>query len=265
MAEFKCERCLCVFDRKFNLVRHQNRKIQCKSVVLQKDDIPDMQFFVDKIKHMENEITKIKHMEDEITKMKKTINQQKNIINKQNKTINKHNVDNSKNVVNNVNNSKNVVNNVDNSTNVVNVMAFGKEDISFISDEKYKSLMNRGYAAPSAMTEHVHFNKDKPENHNIYVSNKKDKKYINVFDGEKWNVRMTKDVIEELKLNASELIKAKIDLLDPNNKKDAVILKKINRFIDSYDDEDESLNKFDEYYELMFYNNRDMVKKTHNL
>ena len=245
MVEYTCERCLCSFNKKSNYMRHQNRKKQCSKVIIQDSESNNTDLLLNKIKDMEQ---KMKDMEKDTINMKK-------IIDRQNKTITKYekcNIDNS-------------TNNIDNSTNVINVIAFGKEDLSFITDANYKQIMNRGYAAPCILTEHIHYNKDRPENHNIYVSNKKDKKYIHVFDGNKWNVRLTKDIIEELKLNASELIKSKIDLLDPNNKQEANILKKIKRFIESYEKDDKNLNDFDKNYELMFYNNRDMVKNTHSM
>lgn len=245
MVEYKCERCMCVFNKKSNFMRHQNRKNICKPINVHQIENDNVNILMDKIKHMEQQMKK---MEKDTSEMKKKIKSQHKTINMQNKTINKYEKC-----------------NVDNSTNVMNVIAFGKEDLSFISDAKYKHIMNRGFAAPSALAEHVHYNKDRPEYHNIYVSNKKDKKYIHVYDGNKWVIRLTKDVIEELKINASELIKSKMKLLDPNNKQDAGILKKIKRFVDSYDNDDEDLNNFDEHFELMFYNNREMVKQTHSL
>lgn len=250
MVEYTCERCLCVFNKKSNYQSHLNRKNKCKQVEVQKPNDDEIKLLVDEIKSMKKEMFK----------MRKTIETQNKTI----RNYEKCNVDNSTGKTNNT------TNNIDNSTNkttnnITNVIAFGKEDLVFISDAKYKQLMNRGYAAPSAFTEHVHLNKNKPEFHNLYISNKKDKKYIHVYDGEKWVIRFTKDVIEELKINASELIKSKIDLLDPHNKQDAAILKKINRFIDSYDNDDDCVDNFDEHYELMFYNNRQMVKNTHNM
>ena len=251
MVEYTCERCKCTFSKKYVYECHLNRKIPCKPIPCN-ISVDDFQSIMTEMNKMKERINDIDKMEQQIKDMKKTID-------KQNKTITKYEKCSINNSIDNL-----TVNNIDNSSNVLNVIAFGKEDLSFISDESYKKIMNRGYAAPSILTEHVHYNPNRPEYHNVYISNKKDKKHIHVFDGNKWVVRVTKDVIEELKLNASELIKAKMDILDPKNKKDASILKKIKRFVDSYDN-DESLNDFDENYELMFYNNREMVKNTHSL
>ena len=252
MVAYTCERCLHTFKRKSAYDDHLKRKIPCQ-IIKQHVSIDEFQIMMCEMNKMKEQMKDMNNMKEQIKDMKKTIYQQNKIINKYEKC----NIDNST----NVNNSTNV----DNSTNVMNVIAFGKEDLSFITDANYRKIMNRGYAAPSVLTEHIHYNKNKPEYHNIYVSNKKDKKHIHVYDGEKWNVRMAKDVIEELKINASELIKAKMDLLDPNDRQDACILKKVKRFVNSYDNDDKSLNDFDDNYELMFYNNREMVKSTHGL
>jgi hypothetical protein len=197
------------------------------------------------------EMTKMKeqisNQNKEMKKMKKTIDMQKNII---------HNSNN-----NNSNNNSNNNNTFDKCNITQNIIAFGKEDLSFISDAMYKKILNKGYAAPKALTEHIHFNKNKPEYQNVYMSSKKNKKYVTVNNGEKWIERFKKDVVEELKIVASEIIKSKANMLDPKNEIDNKIKTKISRFIESYDNEDEEkLNKYDDDIDLMLYNNRDMIK-----
>ena len=41
----------------------------------------------------------------------------------------------------------------------------------------------------------IHFNPRKPENHNIYISNIKNK-YIMVYDGDKWNLSNQNETID---------------------------------------------------------------------
>jgi hypothetical protein len=180
-------------------------------------------------------MNKIKEMEKEMKEMKNTIDGQKKIIN--------------------------ATNNYDKCIITQNIIAFGKEDLSFISDAMYRKILNKGYAAPKALTEHIHFNKDKPEYQNVYMSSKKNKKYVTVNNGEKWIERFKKDVVEELKIVASEIIKSKVNMLDPKNEIDNKIKTKISRFIESYDNEEtDILNQYDDDIDLMLYNNRDMIK-----
>jgi hypothetical protein len=238
MVVHTCERCLCTFNKKSSYNDHVKRKIPCK-LVKQNEEHGEIQLMLTEMNKMKQKINKIEQMEEQMKEMKKTIDSQKKIINGNNYNYDKCNITN-------------------------NIIAFGKEDTSFISDAMYKKILNRGYAAPKALTEHIHFNKDKPEYQNVYMSSKKNKKYVTVNDGEKWIERFKIDVVEELKIVASEMIKSKVNILDPKNEIDNKIKTKISRFIESYDNEDnDKLNRYDEDIDLMLYNNREMVKNTH--
>jgi hypothetical protein len=205
-----------------------------------------------------NEITimmdKINKMEKEMKEQNAQMKEMKKIINSQNKIINTNNYE-----------KCNVTQNE--KCNITqNIIAFGKEDLSFISDDEYKRILNKGFGAPKAFTEYVHFNKDKPEHQNMYIANKKDTKHITVNDGNKWVDRSRKDTVDELKLRASEIIKAKSKMLNIDDEVEAKIKEKIDRFIESYDNEDvEALSNFDEDIHLMITNNSKTVKKTHKI
>jgi hypothetical protein len=213
---------MCTFDRRSSYTTHKNRKIQCKIIKQKGGGGEELQTVI-------IEMNKIKEQIKEMDKIKEQVKEQ----NKQIKTL-KKTVNDQKKIINATNNYEKC--NVSNVTN--NIIAFGKEDLSFISDAMYKKILNKGYAAPKALTEHIHFNKDKPEYQNVYMSSKKNKKYVTVNDGEKWIERFKIDVVEELKIMASEMIKSKVDILDPKNEIDNKIKTKISRFIESYDNED---------------------------
>ena len=57
------------------------------------------------------------------------------------------------------------------NNNTIKLVAFGNEDLSYITDTVCKKILNKGYMSVPGLIEHVHFDKNKPENHNIYVSN----------------------------------------------------------------------------------------------
>ena len=156
MVVYICERCLCAFNRKSNYDRHINIKLQCK-IIEQKGGDDELYIIVTE---MQKEMNKLK---EDAKEMKKTIDSQKKIINTNN-NYKKCNVTN----------------------NNVNIVAFGKEDLDFITDDVYKKILNKGYGAHCAFAEHVHFNKNQPNNQNVFLSNIKDTKYITVNDGEKW-------------------------------------------------------------------------------
>jgi len=77
--------------------------------------------------------------------------------------------------INNIQTQNNITQN-----NTFNILAFGKEDLSHITDDTYKKIINKGFKSVPALVDAIHFNKDKPENHNIYISNIRDD-YILVF------------------------------------------------------------------------------------
>jgi len=47
------------------------------------------------------------------------------------------------------------------------------------------------------MIEKIHFNPSKPENMNIYISNKKDK-YLIIYEDGNWNIKQENDEINSL-------------------------------------------------------------------
>jgi hypothetical protein len=49
----------------------------------------------------------------------------------------------------------------------VKVVKFGEENLSYISDDTFKKIIGRGFKSLEEFMNHVHFNKDHPENHNI--------------------------------------------------------------------------------------------------
>jgi hypothetical protein len=100
------------------------------------------------------------------------------LIDNSNNVVNNTTNNNSNNVVNNTtnNNSNNVVNNIDNSVNTtvnntIVLKCFGQEDLDFIrNDEAFlRECLLSLKDGIAAIVERIHFNTDKPENHNIYL------------------------------------------------------------------------------------------------
>ena len=60
----------------------------------------------------------------------------------------------------------------------------------------------------------THFNKDKPENHNIYKPNFKDK-YVKYFNDNIWKIGDAKKIITELYMSKMDIAEEKFDDLKP--------------------------------------------------
>ena len=118
--------------------------------------------------------------------------------------------------------------------------------------------MDKGYKSVPHLIDYIHFNKNKPENHNVMTTNMRDNK-ISIYDGEKYVLVEKQDILEQLYDTKSEIIEMKFDEIK-DDLPDKVI-KKISRFIrDKDDDKHKTLILKD--IDLMTYNNRHIPLKT---
>ena len=128
-------------------------------------------------------------------------------------------------------NNNNIQNNINND---IKIIAYGKEDMSYITNDEYELLINKGFKSIPYFVEYVHFNKNKPENHNIYISNMRDN-YLLVYDGEKWQIREREDVLQDMIDNKTDILNEKFDeLID---KFDEITIKRFKKFLDEKDDD----------------------------
>jgi hypothetical protein len=127
---------------------------------------------------------------------------------------------------------KNISKNNTFNTQNINISAFGKEDMSYLSDEVCKQIMSKGDKCLLHFIEEKHFNKKNPENTNIYMKNWKDQ-LVFMFDGTDWQMKHADpQIVDMLKISTEFLIGKYKDLrkiLDDKTKKAFFIfLKKIN-------------------------------------
>ena len=140
-------------------------------------------------------------------------------------------------------------------------MAFGKEDLSFLDDILYKKILSKGYKSIQEFVKLCHFNKNKQLNHNVYIPNWRDKSKILVFDGEQWNLEDKDEILNDLKDKGISFIQKKYDELDETNKEDAMLIKKMKRFLEAYDNDDQ-LDMINDDLQLILYNNRKVILST---
>ena len=84
--------------------------------------------------------------------------------------------------------------------------SYGQEDLSHITEQMLDSLLKGPNKMIQNLTRMIHFNKEKPENMNIYIPNRKDK-YVKVFKNGKW-------VLEEKKERIPDMIDKNYNILD---------------------------------------------------
>ena len=142
----KCKFCKQEFKNIRSLYRHNN-EIRCKK-------IPETE--IKKIKAFRNNKVLNKKIEKEIVQINN------------NKTIN-------------TNCNNNTMTNSHNTTYNIKINPFGKENLESITPNEKVRILNRAFMAFPEALKKIHF--DIPENRNFFNTDKKDKKYIQVFNG----------------------------------------------------------------------------------
>lgn len=247
-----CKYCNYSFTRKDSLSKHYNRCKIKKEEETNKDNI-------------------INNLNNKITELQQQMNNFINTFNKIHpKTLQKIN----KNLVTGNNNSNN-----NNTINNIQIVKFGSEDIkSILSDKEIKKILNCKYKAIEESIKTVHFNDDRPEYRNIYITNLRDN-IAYVYNGNKFEAVQKHSVINQLIDQHMNNIEVSYD--DYKNKlpeKTVIILDKL---IEKIQDEhtimiDEENNKEFKNYKLfkmnevklMIYNetgnNTEVIKLKYN-
>jgi len=247
MVLFTCERCLFEFNKKSTYVNHANRKIKCKIREQQK---PVNNYAnADALNIILDELQKVKEscvmLTERINIMElKNTNDDVNNTNVNNGTINK---------INNKHVNKGTINNIQ-------IVAFGKENMDFVIADIGK--LCQGNKTVSNLINYMHFNENKPENHNVYMPNRKNKSEVFVHNGVKWILADKNAVVEQLIDKGIEYVEGKLEELSTiisQSKYNAV-----ERAIDIYNDSEhelynETTKKITKDIELILYNNKDLI------
>ena len=140
-------------------------------------------------------------------------------------------------------------NNITYNTNIV-LNAFGKENTSYISKDYIKGLISSGpMDSIPKLLQHIHFNPEHQENHNIKIPNKK-QPYAEIFNGSTWDITDRKQAIEDMTDKAYSLINE--HYMGGNEY--------MNQFKQLYDSNDKSLTKrLGKTTEMMIINNQKLL------
>jgi len=230
MVKHTCEKCEKIFKTKSSYTRHVNRKNSCIKQI-------DKLYFGDGFC---TNCDKIFNSYDSLYKHIKRKSCMKFSTDIVNKTINNQYIDKQLNVGKM---------NVDGD---VKVVKFGNEDISYISDDIYQSILGKGYKSVEEFVDHTHFNPDHPENHNIYIADIKNN-YVLLYDGLQWNIKDRDEAIEDLIYAKSDYLSVKFEEL--MHKLTPMDIKKFTNFMKNRDN-DIKMKMVKTDLKLMLYNNR---------
>ena len=154
--------------------------------------------------------------------------------------------------INNSNNTINVQNNI-------KLLSYSDTDRSHITDKDIlKCLSHSNFCIPH-LIEKIHFDVNKPENHNVYISNLKNK-YVMIYDGDKWKCKDRDEQIDSLIDDNQGVIEYKLEEWIENGNKYPEMMRKFNRYIEKKDN-NVVINKIKDEIKLILYNNRYRINK----
>jgi len=273
--EFICQYCDRSFTTNSNYHRHVNK--YCK--VKQNENIKKEYEKDEVVKRLVKQINILKRNDkqriNEINRLKSQLNNNRTSSTNMNhikKNNHPNNITVNNTTINNANNiqNTNINTTINNNTNIqqlnqqnnydIKILAYGKEDLSHIVDKRYRTILDKGFKAVQALTQEIHFNKNKPENQNVYIS-KWDGNDVHVFDGEKWKYENRDEILQQIIEDKSDILDKKFDQYQNVLCEDTE--RKYNRFKDQRD-EQIVMKDIKKQIERLLYNEREMVVATKN-
>jgi hypothetical protein len=142
-----------------------------------------------------------------------------------------------------------------NTINNITLLAYRNTDVTHLTTEDYIGIYKKVNHCVKQLIEKIHFNPEKPENMNIYISNMKDK-YITVYDGSNWNLANKTEELERLYEEKERMLEEWLET-NPN----PVLKEKFMRYLKNKESAD-CLPYIMEEIKLMLYNKgNQLIKK----
>lgn len=279
--ENKCKKCNKVFAYNYLLIRHQSRKTSC----IPKSAQPELNVIGldDKIREIETTIKKkyeqsinsknfkcylcmtnfcnksnlSRHCNNFCNKKRQLENEKKNLL------LSKKNLQEKIYQTNNTTQNINIANNTNIVVNIINpfkINSFGQEDVTHIRREDYIKYMSTYFRGFLAFIENIHFNKNVPENHNVYISNI-NSKYAIVYENSQWKLKDRYEVIDKIKSDKFNFLDKKVEEMDKEEELDNKIKNRFEDFRNKLIELEEADVNIQKDIRLMLYNNRHLTMK----
>jgi hypothetical protein len=134
-----------------------------------------------------------------------------------------------------------------NTINNITLLAYRNTDVSHLTTEDYIGFYKKVNHCVKTLIEKIHFNPEKPENMNIYISNMKDK-YMTIYDGQNWNLANKNIEMQRLYEEKEQMLEEWLES-NPN----PLLKEKFARYL-SNKGSDDCLQHIMEEIKLMMYN-----------
>ena len=221
---YECKYCFKKLSRKDSLDRHLKK---CKLKESDRNESDEKQNLMEIVNQLNKKLDKKEKQIDEL--IKKTGNTTNNITYQQN----------------NVNNN-------------IKLLGYRNTDISHLSDKDFISCISHSNFCIPHLIKKIHFDPEKPENHNIYISNIKNN-YAMTYDGDKWNLSNRDDLINDILEEKEIIIEEKLEEWLEKGKMYPEIMKKFTRYLEKKEN-DVVLDKIKDEIKLVLFNNRNLIK-----
>jgi hypothetical protein len=251
--EFNCKYCEKIYSRTDSLNRHL--KI-CKE---KKKDDEVKQSMSELVKLLNKKLEeKDKQLEKQNIKFDKELEKRDKELEKRDKELEKQLSIKDKHIEELIKKAG-INNNTINVQNNIKLLSYSDTDRSHLTDNDIlKCLKHSNFCIPH-LIEKIHFDINKPENHNLYISNLKNK-YVMMYDGNKWECKDRDEQINNLIDDNEGIIEYKLEEWIENGVKYPEMMRKFNRYIEKKDN-DKVINKIKDEIKLLLYNNRNIVSK----
>ena len=150
-----------------------------------------------------------------------------------------------------INGSFNTIN--ANIQNNIQLLPYNNTDISHLTHTDYEACIKKVNFCVMKLIEKIHFNPDKPENMNIYISNMKNK-YLMVYDGKNWNIANKIEEIDKLYEEKELMLE---EWLEANENRE--MKEKFIKYLNNKEN-DETLNMIKEELKLLMYNEKQLLE-----
>jgi len=144
-----------------------------------------------------------------------------------------------------------------NQQNIANIqlLNYNKTDYDFLSDSDYiRCFMDNNHCVKK-LIEKVHFNPNKPENMNVYISSMKGK-YVMVYRDNVWQLKNRKQQIDDL-YETNELVLEQ--WFDEYKEQYPDIIKSFTRYLKNKSNDHELIRSVKDEVMLMLYNKRYLI------
>ncbi len=223
---FECEYCKKMFKYKQGMYRHI--KYTCKKN--KDEDLKEL----------------VRLLNEQNTEMKKQNQQMQKQINKLSTKLQIQQI-----------NSNNTIQN--NNYNI-KLLNYNQTDYSHLTENDYfKCIIDCNHCVKT-LIEKVHFNHEKPENKNIYVSNIKNN-YIMVYKNGKWQITNRKEQIDDLYEYNEYVLET---WYEEYKNKYPDMIKSFERYLNNKEDDNEVIKNVKQQILLILYNNRYIENKINN-